>query len=127
MLGRLNFAALPLYSGNRTWWRPDDRPYYQYWFPKALGFRLDESWGKRAFWAWIIGFYLAFMPLYVLGFMGMPRRLERYDAAAWQTWLMVAELGAVVILLGIILLMRPFSSSSWPEELCGSCSTCTTG
>ena len=57
---------------------------YQYWFPKALGFRLDEKWGKRAFWAWIIGFYLAFMPLYVLGFMGMPRRLERYDVAAWQ-------------------------------------------
>jgi cytochrome o ubiquinol oxidase subunit I len=78
---------------------------YQYWFPKALGFRLDESWGKRAFWAWIVGFYLAFMPLYVLGFMGMPRRLERYDAAAWQPWLMVAELGAVAILLGIILLI----------------------
>jgi cytochrome o ubiquinol oxidase subunit 1 len=78
---------------------------YQYWFPKALGFRLDEKWGKRAFWAWIIGFYLAFMPLYVLGFMGMPRRLERYDIAAWQPWLIVAELGALSILLGIVLLI----------------------
>ena len=78
---------------------------YQYWFPKALGFRLDEKWGKRAFWAWIIGFYLAFMPLYVLGFMGMPRRLERYDVAAWQPWLIVAELGALSILLGIVLLI----------------------
>ena len=78
---------------------------YQYWFPKALGFRLDEKWGKRAFWAWIVGFYLAFMPLYVLGFMGMPRRLERYDVAAWQPWLIVAELGALSILLGIVLLI----------------------
>jgi cytochrome o ubiquinol oxidase subunit 1 len=78
---------------------------YQYWFPKALGFRLDEKWGKRAFWAWIIGFYLAFMPLYVLGFMGIPRRLERYDVAAWQPWLIVAELGALSILLGIVLLI----------------------
>ena len=48
---------------------------YQYWFPKAFGFRLEEKWGRRAFWAWIVGFYLAFMPLYILGFMGMPQRL----------------------------------------------------
>ena len=47
---------------------------YMYWFPKAFGFTLNERWGVRAFWFWLIGFYLAFMPLYVLGFMGMPRR-----------------------------------------------------
>jgi cytochrome o ubiquinol oxidase subunit 1 len=77
---------------------------YMFWFPKAFGFRLDERWGKRAFWAWIVGFYLAFMPLYALGLMGMPRRLERYATAAWQPWLMVAELGALVVLLGIVFL-----------------------
>ncbi len=75
---------------------------YAYWFPKAFGFRLDEKWGKRAFWAWVIGFYLAFMPLYVLGFMGMPRRLEHYDNPAWQPYLEVAAAGAAVILVGII-------------------------
>jgi cytochrome o ubiquinol oxidase subunit 1 len=74
---------------------------YYYWFPKAFGFTLDDKWGKRAFWAWIVGFYLAFMPLYVLGFMGMPRRLDHYDVAAWHPWLMVAELGAVFVLVGI--------------------------
>lgn len=83
-----------------------------YWFPKALGFQLEEKWGKRAFWAWIIGFYLAFMPLYVLGFMGMPRRVDHYDVAAWQPWLMVAEVGAAVIAGGIacqvIQLVRSF-------------------
>jgi cytochrome o ubiquinol oxidase subunit 1 len=77
---------------------------YQYWFPKAFGFRLEEKWGRRAFWAWIIGFYLAFMPLYVLGFMGMPRRMEHYDPAGWQPYLLVAELGAVSIGLGIAFL-----------------------
>ena len=77
---------------------------YQYWFPKAFGFRLEEKWGRRAFWAWIIGFYLAFMPLYLLGFMGMPRRLERYYEAAWQPYLLVAELGAISILCGIAFL-----------------------
>ncbi|WP_436642433.1 cytochrome o ubiquinol oxidase subunit I [Microbaculum sp. FT89] len=74
---------------------------YTYWFPKAFGFRLDDTWGRRAFWAWIVGFYLAFMPLYALGFMGMPRRMEHYDMAAWQPWLVVAAAGAFLILIGI--------------------------
>jgi len=77
---------------------------YQYWFPKAFGFRLEEKWGRRAFWAWIVGFYLAFIPLYILGFMGMPERLERNYVAGWQPYLIVAEFGALFILGGIILL-----------------------
>ena len=54
---------------------------YTYWFPKAFGFRLHEGLGKAAFWCWIIGFYVAFMPLYVLGLMGMTRRMQHYDVA----------------------------------------------
>lgn len=77
---------------------------YQYWFPKAFGFRLEEKWGRRAFWAWIVGFYLAFLPLYILGFLGMPRHLERYYVAGWQPYLIVAEVGALFILCGIICL-----------------------
>jgi cytochrome o ubiquinol oxidase subunit I len=75
---------------------------YSYWFPKAVGFRLNETWGKRAFWAWLIGFYLAFMPLYVLGFMGMPRRMEHYANPAWYPYLVIAAGGAAVILIGIL-------------------------
>lgn len=75
---------------------------YTYWFPKAFGFRLDERLGKIAFWFWIVGFYVAFMPLYVLGLLGMTRRLQHYDVAAWHPWLLVAALGAVLILCGIV-------------------------
>jgi len=75
---------------------------YMYWFPKIFGFKLDEKWGKRTFWAWIIGFYLAFMPLYVLGFEGMPRRMQHYDNPAWQPWLIVAEVGAFIVTLGVV-------------------------
>ena len=75
---------------------------YSYWFPKAVGFPLDEMWGKRAFWCWLIGFYLAFFPLYVLGFMGMPRRMVHYANTAWQPYLLIAAGGAAVILIGII-------------------------
>ena len=77
---------------------------YQYWFPKAFGFRLEEKWGRRAFWAWIVGFCLAFIPLYILGFMGMPQRLDRYYVAGWQPYLIVAEFGALLILCGITFL-----------------------
>ena len=74
---------------------------YTFWFPKMFGFKLDEKWGKRAFWSWLVGFYLAFMPLYALGFMGMPRRLVHYDNPVWQPYLMVALAGAFVIAYGI--------------------------
>ncbi|AWN16059.1 Cytochrome O ubiquinol oxidase subunit I [Salinisphaera sp. LB1] len=75
---------------------------YHYWFPKAFGFRLDEKWGRRSFWGWTIGFYLAFMPLYVLGLMGMPRRMVTYDDPAWQPFLIVAAIGALVVLFGVV-------------------------
>jgi cytochrome o ubiquinol oxidase subunit 1 len=75
---------------------------YEYWAPKALGFRLSEKWGKRGFWGWAIGFVVAFFPLYVLGFMGMPRRMYSYSNSAWQPLLWIAALGALIICAGIV-------------------------
>jgi cytochrome o ubiquinol oxidase subunit 1 len=74
-----------------------------YWFPKAFGFTLNERLGKAVFWCWLIGFYLAFMPLYVLGLMGATRRLQHYPDTHWQPLMIVALAGAVVILIGIAL------------------------
>src|SRR6201988_2057067 len=73
-----------------------------YWFPKAFGFKLEERWGRRAFWCWFIGFHVAFMPLYVVGLMGMTRRLQHYEVLSWQPWLVVAAGGAVIIFAGIV-------------------------
>jgi cytochrome o ubiquinol oxidase subunit I len=75
---------------------------YTYWFPKAFGFRLHEGWGKAAFWFWLIGFYVAFMPLYAVGFLGMTRRMQHFDVAEWRPWLAIASVGAGLILVGII-------------------------
>ena len=77
---------------------------YNYWFPKGVsGFKLDETLGQEtSFWCWLIGFYVAFMPLYALGLMGMTRRMQHYDVASWQPWLVVAAGGAVIILVGIV-------------------------
>jgi len=76
---------------------------YTYWFPKAFGFKLHEGLGKAAFWCWLVGFYVAFMPLYVVGLLGMTRRMQHYDVPEWHPWLIVAACGAAVIMCGIAL------------------------
>jgi cytochrome o ubiquinol oxidase subunit 1 len=73
-----------------------------YWFPKAFGFKLDPFWGKCSFWFWLVGFWFAFTPLYVLGLMGVTRRLSHFDDPSLQIWFLVAAFGAVLIFLGII-------------------------
>lgn len=75
---------------------------FVFWFPKAMGFKLNEKWGKASFWCWIIGFFVAFMPLYVLGFLGMTRRLNHTNNPDWSMWLYIAAGGAVIIMFGII-------------------------
>jgi cytochrome o ubiquinol oxidase subunit I len=75
---------------------------YNYWFPKVFGFTLDERLGKASFWCWLVGFYLAFTPLYVLGLKGMTRRLQHIPDPSWLPWLLVAEVGAIVIFAGIL-------------------------
>jgi cytochrome o ubiquinol oxidase subunit 1 len=72
-----------------------------YWFPKAFGYKLDPFWGKMSFWFWLIGFYLAFMPLYVLGLMGVTRRMSQFEDPSLQIWFIIAAFGAVLIALGI--------------------------
>jgi len=72
-----------------------------YWFPKAFGFTLDRFWGTVSFWFWVVGFYVAFMPLYVLGLMGVTRRLRTIDDPSLQIWFVIAGIGALLIACGI--------------------------
>lgn len=72
-----------------------------YWFPKAFGYKLDDFWGKLSFWFWLIGFWVAFMPLYVLGLMGVTRRVNHFDDSSLQIWFVIAAFGAVLIACGI--------------------------
>jgi cytochrome o ubiquinol oxidase subunit 1 len=73
-----------------------------YWFPKAFGFRLNSFWGKVSFWCWLVGFWVAFAPLYVLGLMGVTRRLNHFEDPSLQIWFVIAAIGAVIILFGIL-------------------------
>lgn len=74
-----------------------------YWFPKMTGFRLNERIGRYSFWCWLIGFWMAFGPLYILGFMGATRRLNHYDNTNWQVFFIVALLGGILIMVGVAL------------------------
>ncbi len=88
-----------------------------YWFPKIFGFRLHEGLGKAAAWCWIIGFVLAFWPLYILGLMGATRRLDHYDASTgWQPLFIVAGIGAVVIGIGIFFQVLQIVVSIWQRK-----------
>ncbi|MDV2987427.1 UNVERIFIED_CONTAM: cytochrome o ubiquinol oxidase subunit I [Methylobacteriaceae bacterium AG10] len=82
-----------------------------YWFPKAFGFKLDEFWGKVSFWFWTIGFYVAFMPLYVLGLMGVTRRAQHFDDPSLQIWFVIAAFGAGLIAIGIGAMIVQFAVS----------------
>jgi len=87
-----------------------------YWFPKAFGYRLDPFWGKCAFWFWVVGFYFAFMPLYVLGLMGVTRRLRTFDDPSLQIWFIIAAFGAVLIAIGIGAFLVQIAVSIWNRE-----------
>lgn len=90
---------------------------FSYWFPKFAGFRLHEGLGKAAFWCWLIGFMLAFLPLYILGFMGGVRRMDHYDASlGWQGLFIVAGIGILVILLGVFFQVVQVAYSIWKRR-----------
>jgi len=73
-----------------------------YWFPKAFGFKLDEFWGKVAFWGWVIGYWVAWTPIYIVGLMGTTRRVSHFDDPTLQPWFVVAAIGALIIGVGIV-------------------------
>lgn len=74
-----------------------------YWFPKIFGFTLNERLGLLSFWHWIIGFFVTFTPLYILGLMGMTRRLQHVSDPEWRPLLIIAFIGTCIIAVGIFM------------------------
>ena len=82
-----------------------------YWWPKAFGFKLDRKWGLVSFWCWVVGFWVAFAPLYVLGLMGVTRRMRVFDDPSLQIWFVIAGVGAAIIAIGILAMLIQFAVS----------------
>ncbi|MGO4165667.1 cytochrome o ubiquinol oxidase subunit I [Novosphingobium sp. YAF33] len=87
-----------------------------FWWPKAFGFRLNEFWGKVSFWLWVPGFWFAFMPLYILGLMGVTRRMRVFDDPSIQIFFIIAAFGALMIAGGIGAMLVQFAVSIWKRE-----------
>jgi cytochrome o ubiquinol oxidase subunit 1 len=89
-----------------------------YWWPKAFGFKLNQFWGKVSFWCWVPGFWVAFTPLYMLGFMGVTRRMRVFDSSfdAMRIYYWVALFGALLIAAGIGAMLMQFAVSIWKRE-----------
>ena len=75
---------------------------YSYWFPKAFGFRLVESWGKAAVYLATAGLVGVFGPMYILGLLGMTRRMQHYDVASWHPWVLAASFGVLILIASIV-------------------------
>jgi cytochrome o ubiquinol oxidase subunit 1 len=90
---------------------------FTYWFPKFTGFMLNERLGRYAFWFWIVGFLMAFVPLYILGFMGATRRLDSYDPSlGWQGLFVVAGIGVALICVGVGFQLLQIVYSIWKRK-----------
>lgn len=90
---------------------------FTYWFPKFAGFKLNEFLGKCAFWCWLVGFMVAFLPLYALGLMGATRRLDHYDPSlGWQGLFIVAGVGVAIIMLGVGFQILQVAYSIWKRN-----------
>jgi len=87
-----------------------------YWWPKAFGFKLEKFWGTISFWCWVVGFWVAFTPLYVLGLMGVTRRLRAFDDPSLQIWFVIAAIGALIIAAGIGSMLMQFYVSIRDRE-----------
>ncbi|MCU1458485.1 MAG: coxA1 [Actinomycetia bacterium] len=80
-----------------------------FWLPKMTGRMLSERLGRWSFWTMFIGFNLAFFPMHILGFLGMPRRIYTYPGGlGWDTLNLIVSIGSLVFALGTLLTLINF-------------------
>jgi heme/copper-type cytochrome/quinol oxidase subunit 1 len=79
---------------------------FYYWWPKVMGWRLDEKIGKLNFWLMLLGFNITFFPMHILGLEGMPRRIFDYSSSrGWGPMNLLATIGAFLIAASVLAFM----------------------
>ncbi len=89
-----------------------------YWWPKITGRLYSEWWSKLAAIIIFVGFFLTFLPHYLLGYAGMPRRYHSY-APEYQVWNVMSSAGASILAVGYVLPLCYLLHSLWRGEPAG--------
>jgi cytochrome c oxidase subunit I len=89
-----------------------------YWWPKMTGRMYSEWWSKLAAIIIFVGFFLTFLPQFVVGYNGMPRRYHRY-APEFQVWNVLSSAGASILAVGYVLPLLYLLYSLWKGPVAG--------
>ncbi len=83
-----------------------------YWYPKITGRMMHEGLGKTSFWLMFVGFWVTFMPQYLLGLHGMPRRIAEYPSVnGWTGLNQISTAGAYMLFLSVFVMVVNFAIS----------------
>ncbi|HWP30381.1 MAG TPA: cytochrome c oxidase subunit I [Fimbriimonadales bacterium] len=73
-----------------------------FWWPKITGRMYPEAFGKLSALVVFIGFNLTFLPQFILGYLGMPRRYASYPEE-WQVLHVLSSAGASILTVGYLI------------------------
>ena len=85
-----------------------------YWLPKLTGRMPDRRLGAWSFWLTFVGFNVAFFPMHIIGFFGMPRRVYTYpEELGIDGYNLLSTVGAFVLAAGFLLYLVNAARSLW--------------
>ena len=93
---------------------------FYFWFPKMTGRMLSERLGKIHFTIVYLGLNLTFLPMHVLGFAGMPRRIADYSpTAGWNDLNLAATIGGFMVGASTLVLLWNIYTSLRSGKIAG--------
>jgi cytochrome c oxidase subunit I len=72
-----------------------------FWFPKMFGRFMSEKLGRIHFWITFVGVYSIFVPMHIMGIVGMPRRYSRFAENGQQIYLFLENLHPLVLFVTV--------------------------
>ncbi|MEJ2103842.1 MAG: cytochrome c oxidase subunit I [Ignavibacteriaceae bacterium] len=74
-----------------------------YWFPKMFGRMYNKKLAKFYFWMLFVGFNVLYFPMFVMGWLGMPRRYYDY-LPEFQSYHVISTIGSWILVPAILLM-----------------------
>ncbi|MFA6598238.1 MAG: cbb3-type cytochrome c oxidase subunit I [Ignavibacteriaceae bacterium] len=78
-----------------------------YWFPKMFGKMYNMKTAKVGFWTLFVGFNVLYFPMFVMGWLGMPRRYYDY-LPEFHIYHFISTIGSWILITGLIIMFTNF-------------------